>query len=709
MVIRRRRRAVPVLLLGSLCALGPATFGICVPAHDKLINAFGVGGQGAWALLGACIYGYVVGLFLVDDRTPKRSTLMTALCGYTIAAITCAATADLWYFGITFFLLGICSGSIARLAIELAKSRVGLQRPALVAFIAAAISCLLAPFAGNALLRAIQWRGLLIAMAECGVFAALAVWFAVPESRMNRRVALLRPVPDKPVHNTHAPARATSKEWIGLGVIAFPCILYSMDLTVLNMTVPYLSADLHPTNTQLLWIVDIYGFMLASSLITMGTIGDRIGRRKLLLIGAGAFGVASVAAALSTSPEMLIATRALLGITGATLAPSTLSLIRNMFMDARQRTFAIGIWSISYAVGAVLGPVGGGVMLEHFWWGSVFLMAVPVMILLLITGPLLLPEFKNPNPGRLDIFSAALSLVSVLLIVYGLKHIASNGINEHSFITIGLGVVIGAYFIYRQKRITHPLIDLELFKDPHFRGPVFINTFIFFVLFGSLLFVAQYLQLVKGLSPLHAGYWTIPMASGLVVGSILGPIIVAHVKPSYVISAGFTIAAIGFYMTSRTHDAGDLMTLVTGSFVSYSGLAITITLATDMIVGAAPPDRAGAASAIAETSSEMGGSLGIAVLGAVSTSIYRTDVTNALPPNVPPEIATLSKDTFAEVVIAVPHLPEALQGPVLLHAREAFMHSLEVSTGISAGISVFIGLTTLWLLRHNKAPVGVSH
>jgi len=191
--------------------------------------------------------------------------------------------------------------------------------------------------------------------------------------------------------------RATRREWIGLAVIALPCLLYAMDLTVLNLAVPKLSADLKPTSSQLLWIVDIYGFMVAGLLITMGTLGDRIGRRRLLLIGAAAFGVASVLAAFSTSAGTLIAMRAVLGIAGATLAPSTLSLIRNMFSDPAQRTFAIGVWITSYSVGGAIGPLLGGVLLEHFWWGSVFLMAVPVMVLLLLVGPVLLPEFSNAS------------------------------------------------------------------------------------------------------------------------------------------------------------------------------------------------------------------------------------------------------------------------------------------------------------------------
>src|SRR6266498_1880660 len=299
--------------------------------------------------------------------------------------------------------------------------------------------------------------------------------------------------------------RAGRREWTGLAVLALACLLYAMDLTVLHLAVPSLSEDLRPSSSQLLWITDIYGFMVAGCLVTMGTLGDRLGRRRLLLSGAAAFGVVSVAAALSTSPEMLIASRALLGIAGATLAPSTLSLIFSMFHDPRQRSTAIGIWITSFSAGGAIGPVLGGVLLEHFWWGSVFLLAVPVMALLLVLGPRVLPEFRAEDAGRLDLASVAMLLLAVLAVVFGLKETAQSGISWLPVTSMLAGLVVAVVFVRRQLTLADPMIDLGLFRIGAFNASLATNLLGIFIATGYFLFVAQYLQLVLGLPPLRAG------------------------------------------------------------------------------------------------------------------------------------------------------------------------------------------------------------
>ena len=324
--------------------------------------------------------------------------------------------------------------------------------------------------------------------------------------------------------------RAGRREWIGLSVLALACLLYVMDLTVLHLAIPSISEDLKPSSAQLLWIIDIYGFMVAGFLVTMGTLGDRIGRRKLLLVGAAAFGLLSLLAAFSTSPEMLIISRALLGIAGATLAPSTLSLIFSMFQDPRQRAIAIGVWISAFSAGSAIGPVLGGILLENFWWGSVFLLALPVMALLLVLGPIVLPEYRDENAGRLDLTSAVMSLVAVLSVIFGLKQIAQDGIGWLPVSSVLVGLVVGALFVRRQLTLADPMIDLRLFRVPAFTASLAINFLAIFVAIGYFLFVAQYLQLVVGLSPLEAGFWSVPSAIGFIVGSNAAPRIVRHLR-----------------------------------------------------------------------------------------------------------------------------------------------------------------------------------
>jgi DHA2 family multidrug resistance protein-like MFS transporter len=343
---------------------------------------------------------------------------------------------------------------------------------------------------------------------------------------------------------TEAP-KATRREWIGLAVLTLACLVYAMDLTVLNLAIPRISEALKPSSAQLLWIIDIYGFLVSGALITAGTLGDRIGRRKLLLVGATWFAVASLLAAFSTSSEMLIASRAAMGIAGATIAPSTLSLIFTMFLDAKQRSTAIGFWIAAYSAGSAVGPVLGGILLEFFWWGSVFLLGVPVMVLLLLLGPRTLPEYRDPSAKRLDIRSAALSLAAILLVVYGLKEIAQDGVSAPRVLSIVAGIVIGILFVRRQLSLADPMIDVRLFRIRALTTSLGTYLLSIFVAVGYFIFIAQYLQLVLGMSPLIAALWSLPSAAGFTVGSLVAPRLIHRYRPAVIMGSGMAGAALG--------------------------------------------------------------------------------------------------------------------------------------------------------------------
>ncbi len=479
---------------------------------------------------------------------------------------------------------------------------------------------------------------------------------------------------------------AGRREWVGLGVIALPCLLYSMDLTVLNLALPALSADLRPSSTQLLWIVDIYGFMVAGLLIPMGTLGDRIGRRRLLMAGAAAFGVASMLAAFASSAEMLIAMRGLLGIAGATLAPSTLSLIRNMFHEPGQRTLAIGIWVSSYSIGAAVGPLVGGLLLEYFWWGSVFLLGVPVMMLLLLLGPVLLPEYRDPDAARPDLASVALSLVAVLTVIYGFKRIAEAGWSVVAGLSLLAGALAGLAFLRRQRRLDDPLIDLRLFRAPTFSASLASYSLGCFALFGVYLFIGQYLQLVLGLSPLQAGIWTLPWALSFVVGSLITPLLLRRIGAATMVTAGLAIAAVGFVPLLQPFIDLGLAVVLAATVILSLGLAPVFTLATDLVVGAAPPERAGAAAAISETSSEFGGAMGIAILGSIGTAVYRAGFGGEAAAALSPDVIEASRASLGGALAMAAQLPSEAAATITAVSRRSFTQGLQVMSLIAACI-----------------------
>lgn len=508
----------------------------------------------------------------------------------------------------------------------------------------------------------------------------------------------MNPTPPTSPDTTHA--LAGRREWIGLALIALPCAVYAMDLTVLNLALPAISADLKPTPSQLLWMIDIYGFLVAGFLITMGTLGDRIGRRRLLLIGAAAFAAASALAAFARSAETLIAMRALLGVAGATLAPSTLSLIRNMFHDERQRQFAIGIWITAFSVGSAIGPLAGGLLLQWFHWGSVFLAAVPVMLLLLLLGPSLLPEYRDPQAGQLDLPSVGLSLSTVLPLIWGLKHFAESGASVAAFTALALGLGMGALFVRRQGRLAYPLLDLSLFRRAAFSAALTTYALSCLAMFGVYIFITQYLQGVLGLSPLAAGLATVPWALSFVVGSLLAPKLAQRWPPHRLLARALLMSAIGFALLLASHDRATLPVLIVATIIMSLGMAPVFTIGTEIVITSAPPERAGAASAMAETASEFSGACGIAIFGSLGTLLYRERLLASIPAEMPVESAAAAGATLGGALSTAAALPEEL-GQVL---REAARHAFTDALHATAAAGALLLLLAAVLVRRMLTP-----
>ncbi|WP_371779914.1 MFS transporter [Streptosporangium subroseum] len=498
--------------------------------------------------------------------------------------------------------------------------------------------------------------------------------------------------------STDAGLRAGRREWSGLAVLVLPTLLVALEINVLFLALPHLSVDLGASGVQQLWITDIYGFMVAGLVITMGTLGDRIGRRKLLLTGGAAFALLSLLAAYSTSPEMLIAARTLLGIAGATLMPSTLALIVNMFRDDRQRGVAIAVWATCQFAGAALGPVLGGLLLEHFWWGSVFLLAVPLMVVLVLVGPVLLPEHRNRDAGRLDLTSVALSLAAILPIVYGIKRLVADPTTTVMPIAaLIVGTVCGVVFVRRQLRLDDPLLDLRLLSQRSLSLVLATLALAGVAMAGTGLLVTQYLQTVLGYSPAESALWFAPMGLAVAVGVTLTPVIARSVAPPTAIAAGLALSAVGAALLTQLDSTNGLGLTVIAITVLALGTGPLFALGTGIVVGSAPPERAGAAAAMSETSNYFGGTLGLAILGTVGAAIYRHHMADAIPAGLAAEAAQNARESVAGATATAADLP-GVDATALIHAaHDAFTSGIN-TVGLIGGV-IFAVLAILIATR----------
>lgn len=493
------------------------------------------------------------------------------------------------------------------------------------------------------------------------------------------------------------PPRAGRREFIGLAVLALPTMLVAMDISVLYLALPHLSGDLGASSVQQLWATDIYGFMLAGLLVTMGNVGDRIGRKRLLMFGAAGFAVASVIAAYSTDATMLIAARALLGIAGSTLMPSIMSLISAMFRDPKQHTGAIAVWMSCFLGGTALGPIIGGVLLNSFWWGSVFLVAVPIMAMVLILGPSLLPEFRSPQSGRIDPLSILLSLATILPLVYGLKEIPRTGFEPLPTVAVLIGLVSGVIFVRRQNRLTSPLLDLKLFKHKIFRPALLLTMFAGLVA-GNQLFVYLYLQSVQQLSPLSTALWLLPSALAMILIMQLTPLLVRSIRPAYVIAGGTVLASLGYLTLTQAPSSGNLTLVVTSLIVINLGTGPMGSMCAALAMQSAPPERAGSAAAMTSTSGELGIAMSIAVLGTIGNAIYTRQFT--APAGVPVDPA--AEESVAGALESATRLPGDQAAALLSSAYDAITSSLHSTSVVSA--LLMLGATALTLSTLRQLP-----
>ncbi len=483
---------------------------------------------------------------------------------------------------------------------------------------------------------------------------------------------------------------AGKREWAGLAVLALPTFLLAIDNSVLFLAVPAISEDLQPDATQLLWIMDSYGFMMAGFLVTMGTLGDRIGHRRLLMIGATAFGVASALAAYAPTAELLLAGRVALGISGATLMPATLALLSHIFTDARERGVAIAVWSSSFMAGGALGPVVGGALLEAYWWGAAFLIGVPVMVALLILAPLLLPAPRPTAAGRLDPLSVALSLAAILPVVYGLKELANDpGVlaTAVAMAAIAVGIGFGVMFVRRQRALEHPLLDLSLFADRAFRGALVILLAGTAAVSGLYLVITQYLQLVAEMTPLEAGLWLVPGIVSTIAGSMLAPLAARLLRPGVVVAAGLAVSTVGFLLLVFTDPAGGLTLPMFGFALAMFGNGPVGALGIDLVVGSAPAGRAGSASSLAETGGEFGSALGVAAFGSVAAAVYAG-------------VLDGPGDTVEATSAAAENLPPAEAAGLLDASRDAFTAGFGAVSGVGAALVAGLAVVALVALRH---------
>ncbi|TLM70681.1 MFS transporter [Pseudarthrobacter sp. NamB4] len=494
--------------------------------------------------------------------------------------------------------------------------------------------------------------------------------------------------PDATARTTGGRAGGTWRDWLALGLLMFPVLLVAVDNTALTFALPAITRALSTSGVELLWIVDAYPLVLAGLLVAMGSLGDRIGRRRLLLIGTIGFAAVSAATAFAPNAGWLIAGRAVLGFFGAMLMPSTLSLIRNIFPESNRRRLAVAIWAAGFSGGAALGPIFGGLLVEEFWWGAVFLVAVPIMLPLLVLGPAFIPESRDPSPGKVDIPSILLSLLAMTPVAYGIKEVATEGPGAAALGAVALGLAMGVLFVRRQQRLHTPLLDMSLFQNRVFSMAIAANVLALFSFNGFILFLAQHLQLLEGLSPSAAGVAMIPALLATVVAGLAVVPLVRRVRPGFVVAAGLGMSAAGYSLVTFGSHAGGPSLLLAALLVLALGVGTAETISNDLILGSAPPEKSGAAAAISETGYEVGALLGTAVLGSILTASYQQNL--RLPEGVAEASSGQSIMHAGETLAGAMELAAGLPGPLGDAVRDAAATAFDSGVHVTAAIGLVL-------------------
>ncbi|MER7828831.1 MFS transporter [Streptomyces sp. NPDC095602] len=490
-----------------------------------------------------------------------------------------------------------------------------------------------------------------------------------------------------------------ANRWVVLFVLCVSLLLVALDATVLHVAVPAVTEDLRPSSTALLWIVDAYPLVCASLLILFGTLGDRVGRRRVLLGGYTLFGVASAVAAMADTPEVLIAARVLLGVGGAMIMPATLSILRAVFPDRRERATAIGIWTAVAAIGAATGPVLGGFLVEHFWWGSVFLINIPLMALILPAGRWLLPESRGSGDGPWDVLGALMAAAGVLGVVLGVKRTGAGDpfLDPATLGPLLAGAALLALFVRRQRRHAHPLIDMRLFSRAGFTTSVGCIVLAMLALVGLQLIAVQYLQLVLDLGPMETGLRLLPLTFAAMAAGATGSYTLARLGPRRMVSGGFVLTAgsVLLLVLMGEHDRPLLLTV--GFVLLGFGLQTTLFGAYESMLSEAPADSAGGAAAIGETSYQLGAGMGIALLGSVMNAAYAPGLTGV--PGVPAEASAAAANSLGEAYQVAERLGGQAGDALYQAARQAFVHGLHVTLAVSAALLLAGAVMALRLPR----------